>query len=255
MKNSSKEWSDCLGICWVSFQLLFYSDCCYRMADPPEVVVEVVRWDGIDPVPKLPLFHSTAEDSFGGFLYIFGKPAIFWLEGLRAFMRFHRGDDEAPTQEAPVLARFRSFLVRYYGEDWKRWSCPIPARCYCSNCGQSSMGGSASWRSRGRSSARQWIIGHKLSSGRGLGIWRKPGASCTWTERLLPRGYTSLSFLSSYACTNPLRGKYSFVFGLHIPKFVRGIHCKVQTSLELPSAASGRTGEIAGEEESEDSVE
>ena len=34
-------------------------------------------------------------------------------------MRFHRGDDEAPTQEAPVLARFQSFLVRYYGEDWE----------------------------------------------------------------------------------------------------------------------------------------
>ena len=34
-------------------------------------------------------------------------------------MRFHRGDHEAPTQEAPVLARFRSFLVRYYGEDWE----------------------------------------------------------------------------------------------------------------------------------------
>ena len=34
-------------------------------------------------------------------------------------MRFHRGDEEAPTQEAPVLARFRGFLVRYYGEDWE----------------------------------------------------------------------------------------------------------------------------------------
>ena len=34
-------------------------------------------------------------------------------------MRFHRGDDEAPTQEAPMLASFRSFLVRYYGEEWK----------------------------------------------------------------------------------------------------------------------------------------
>ena len=86
---------------------------------PPEVVVDVVGWDGIDPLPELPLFHSTAKDSFGGFLYIFGEPAIFWLEGWRAFMRFHRGDDEAPTQEAPVMARFRSFLVRYYGEHWE----------------------------------------------------------------------------------------------------------------------------------------
>ena len=34
-------------------------------------------------------------------------------------MRFHRGDDEAPIQEAPLLARFRSFLVRDYGEDWE----------------------------------------------------------------------------------------------------------------------------------------
>ena len=33
-------------------------------------------------------------------------------------MRFHRGDVEAPTQEAPVLARFRGFLVRNNGENW-----------------------------------------------------------------------------------------------------------------------------------------
>ena len=32
-------------------------------------------------------------------------------------MRFHRGNDEAPVQEAPVLPRFRSFLVRYNGEN------------------------------------------------------------------------------------------------------------------------------------------
>ena len=103
----------------VPFHFLLHSNCCYRMADspsPPEVVVEVVGWDGIDPLPELPQFHSTAEDSFGGSLYIFGKPAIFWLKGWRAF---HRGDDETPTQKAPVLARFRSFLVRYYGEDWE----------------------------------------------------------------------------------------------------------------------------------------
>ena len=110
------------------------------MAEPPEVVVEVVGWDGIDPFPELPLFHSTAEDSFGGRLNIFGESAIFWWEGWKAFMRFHRGDDEAPTQEAAVLARFRSFLVRYYGENWEAMVlsfCPSPARCYCSNCGQS----------------------------------------------------------------------------------------------------------------------
>ena len=106
----------------VPFQWLLHSVCCYRMADLPSplvVVVEVVGWDGIDPLPELPLFHATAEDSFGGSLYLFGEPAIFWLEGWRAFMRFHRGDEEAPTQEAPVLAGFRSFLVRYYGEDWE----------------------------------------------------------------------------------------------------------------------------------------
>ena len=89
------------------------------MAESPEVVVEVVVWDGIDPLPELLLFHSTAEDSFGGSLYITGEPAISWLEGWRAFMRFHRGFNEAPAQEVPVSARFRNFLVRYYGEDWE----------------------------------------------------------------------------------------------------------------------------------------
>ena len=34
-------------------------------------------------------------------------------------MGFHRGDDEAPHQQARVLARFRSFLVRYYGQNWE----------------------------------------------------------------------------------------------------------------------------------------
>ena len=113
-----EDWSGFFPIV-IPFQLLLHSNCCYRMADPPEVVVEVVGWDGIDPLPELPLFHSTAEVSFGGSLYIFWAPAIFWLEGWRAFMRFHRGDDEAQTQEAPVLARFRSFLVRHYGENWE----------------------------------------------------------------------------------------------------------------------------------------
>ena len=96
-----------------------YSLCCYRKVEHPSVVVEVVGWDGIDPLPELPLCHSTAEDSFGGSLYIFKEPAIFWLEGWRACMRFHRTDDEAPTQQAPVLATFRSFLARYYGENWE----------------------------------------------------------------------------------------------------------------------------------------
>ena len=86
------------------------------MAEPPVVVVEVVGWDGKDPLPELPLFHSTAEVSFGGSLYIFTEPAIFWLEGWRAFMRYLRGDDETPIQETPLLARFRSFLVRFWGK-------------------------------------------------------------------------------------------------------------------------------------------
>ena len=47
------------------------------MAEPPEFVVQMVGWDGIDPLPELPLFHSTAEVSFDGSLYIFGEPAIF----------------------------------------------------------------------------------------------------------------------------------------------------------------------------------
>ena len=74
---------------------------------------------GINPHPELPLFHATAEDSFGGSLYVFGEPAIFWLEDWRAFMRYHRGEDEAPVQESPVLTRFRSFLVRFYEETWE----------------------------------------------------------------------------------------------------------------------------------------
>ena len=34
-------------------------------------------------------------------------------------MRNHRGNDGAPVQEAPVLARFRSFLVLFFGDDWE----------------------------------------------------------------------------------------------------------------------------------------
>ena len=89
------------------------------MAEPPPVVKEVVERDGIDPLPELPLFHATAEDSFGGSLYVFDKPAIPWLEGWRAFVRYHRGDDEVPVQEVPVLARFQSFQGRFYGENWE----------------------------------------------------------------------------------------------------------------------------------------
>ena len=138
----------------VPFQLLLHSKFCYRMADPPsppEVVVEVVGWDGIDPLPELPLFHATADVSFGGSLYKFGEPALFWLEGWRAFMRFHRGDEDAPTQETPVLAGFRSFLVRYYGEDWEAM--------ILSESGEVLLfelrAILASWSSRGRSSLRR----------------------------------------------------------------------------------------------------
>ena len=161
------------------------------MAEPLEVVVELVGWDRIDPVPELPLFHSTAEDSFGGYLYFFGEPAIFWFEGWRAFMRFHRGDDEALTQEARCWQGSGASWSNITEKTGKGWSCPSPARCYCSNCGQSSPGGSASWKSRRRSLLRQWIIGHKLSSGRGSGPLRKLGSSCAWTERLLSAGLSS----------------------------------------------------------------
>ena len=89
------------------------------MAEPPEVVVEMVEWDGIDHRLELQLFHSTAEVPFGGSLCILGEPAIFWLEGWRAFMRYHRGDDEAPVREASLLAMFRRLLVRFYGENWE----------------------------------------------------------------------------------------------------------------------------------------
>ena len=34
-------------------------------------------------------------------------------------MRYHGVNDGAPVQETPVLARFRIFLVRYYGENWE----------------------------------------------------------------------------------------------------------------------------------------
>ena len=34
-------------------------------------------------------------------------------------MRYHGGDDEARVQEAPVLAKFQSFLVRFYGKNWE----------------------------------------------------------------------------------------------------------------------------------------
>ena len=101
----------CYSLCFFLF--------CYRIAEPPEVVVDVVGWDGIDPLPELPLFHSTAEDSFGGSLYIFGEPAIFWFGGWRAFMKYHRGNDEAGVQDALALARFQSFLVRFNGENWE----------------------------------------------------------------------------------------------------------------------------------------
>ena len=161
MKISAKGWCDFRGY------VAFPSNCCYRIAEPPEVVLEVVGWDGIDPFPELPLFHSTMEGSFGGSLHIFEEPAIFCLEGWRAFMRYHRADDEAPVQEAPVLARFRSFLVRFMEKTGKRWSCPSPVRCYCSNSEQSSPVGSPSRWSRGRSLLWLWTVGHNLSSVRG----------------------------------------------------------------------------------------
>ena len=178
----------------VPFQWLLHSICCYRMADPPsppEVVVEVVGWDGIDPLPELPLFHATADDSFGGSLYIFGEPALFWLEGWRAFMRFHRCEEEAPTQEAPVLAGFRSFLVRYYGEDWEAM--------ILSEFGEvllfelrailvAWLGLVGEQREEFAQPMESWpqiVFRARVQS------WRNPGASWAWTERLLPAGLSS----------------------------------------------------------------
>ena len=142
------------------------------MADPLEVVVEVVGWDGIDPLLELPVFYSTAEDSFGGSLYIFGEPAIFWLEGWRAFMGFHRGDDEAPTQEAPVLARFRSFLVRYYGGDREAMVFSESGEVLVFGLRAILAGWLGFVEEQREDFAQAMETGHKLSSGCGLGPWR-----------------------------------------------------------------------------------
>ena len=177
-----------------------YSFGWYRMAELTPVIVEVVRWDGIDPLPELRLFHATAEESFGSSLLILGEPAIFLLESWRAFVRYHRGDD-VPIREAPVLARFRGFLVRLYGENWERIVLSEPVRCYCSNFEQSSASGSALQRSTGRSLLFWWIIARKLFSGRSWCPRRKPGASCAWNEQLLSAGLSTpvgLVFLRCY---------------------------------------------------------
>ena len=159
------------------------------MAEPPEVVVEVVGWDGIDPLTELPLFHSTAEDSIGGSLYVSGEPAIFcWMVGgpswgFTGVMMKHQLKSPRCWQSSGASW---SDITEKTG---KRWSCPSPARCYCSNCGQFSPGGSASWWRRGRSLLRQWIVGHNLSSGRGLGPWRKPGLPVPGLSNFCRRGY------------------------------------------------------------------
>ena len=119
MKNSGEERSDFWGF------LGFHSNCC----SIPFIVTGLQNplklswrwWGGTGLTLSRRSRSSTPRRKiyFSGSLYIFGEPAIFWFEGWRAFMRFHRGDVEAPTQEAPVLARFRSFLVRNYGENWE----------------------------------------------------------------------------------------------------------------------------------------
>ena len=70
-------------------------------------------------------------------------------------MRFQRGGDEELTQETRRWQGSGSAWSDITERTGKRWSCPSPARSYCSNCGQSLPGGLASWRSRGRSSLRQ----------------------------------------------------------------------------------------------------
>ena len=90
-----------------------------------------------------------------------------------------------------MLARFQSFLTVFVEKTGKQWSCPSPVSCYCSNCEQSLPGGSASRWSRGMRLLWPWTHDHKLSSGRGWGPWRRPGASCAWIKQLLPAGLSS----------------------------------------------------------------
>ena len=96
------------------FEFVLHSNCCYRMADPPsppEVVVEVVGWDRIDPLLELPLFHSTAEDSFGGSLYIFGEPALFWLEGWGGLHKVSPGIRRSTNTRGPGVGKIQELPV------------------------------------------------------------------------------------------------------------------------------------------------
>ena len=67
--------------------------------------------------PGVPILPRHGESSFGESQYNFGEPTEFCLEGWRAFVRYHQGDNDIPIQEAPVLARLRNFLERQYGEN------------------------------------------------------------------------------------------------------------------------------------------
>ena len=180
MKNSGKKLSDFRGY------VGFLSNC-YRMAEPPEVVMELVGWDGIDPLPELPLFHATAEDSFGGSIYIFGEPAVLCLEVWRAYSRYHGDDEETPVQEALVLAKFWSFLVRSMETTGNQWSCLSPVKCNCSNCKQSMPGGSAS-QSPGRVCSGHGQLVTRRFPSRGEVLGGNRWASCAWSEQLLPAG-------------------------------------------------------------------
>ena len=137
------------------------------MAEPPPVVVELVGWDGIDPLPDLPLFLATAVASFGGSLNIFDEAAVFWLEGWKSFVKYHRGDNDVPVQEAPVLGPFGSLLVRPYGENWEAMVLFECGEVSVFESKKSLLGISALQRSRGRSLFRPKTTGHKLFSRRG----------------------------------------------------------------------------------------
>ena len=185
MKNSGKEWSDFWGV------VGFHSNCC----SIPIVVTEWQihhhllksswRWLGGTGLTLSRSSHSSTPRrktrSVAPYISLGSPPFSGWKAG-------------GFTGVTMKHQRKRSRCWQGSGASWsnitektaKRWSCPRPARCYCSNCGQSSPGGSASFRSRGRCSLRQWRIGSKLSPRRGLRPWRKPGPSCAWTERFQP---------------------------------------------------------------------
>ena len=106
-------------------------------------------------------------------------------------MRFHRGDDEAPTQQAPVLAMFRGFLVRYYGENWEAMVLPESGEVLFSELRAILAG----WL--GLVMKKREEFAEAMDNWPHFVFWARvrslaeTGASCAWTERLLPAGLSS----------------------------------------------------------------